>query len=369
MSDNLDSRFNNGSQNYEHENRGRIESLLRHTVLLLEKRRLNAIKQREALDNLRCLSEARKVFERLSRSRYEGVPGIVRIDGKKPGPTVGITVCTHGNEPSGLAAADFLFNTVARKKELLSGTVYVVLNNVLAADRYFNARTAEEKRTARFADVNMNRLPPDALERKQDTRYEIKRIRALSPIVERFDVGLDIHSTSQDSAPMIIALGNEIPKDLIQGMPIRKILSNIDAVQKGKPASYFYGPKDGSGIKLGIETGSHEKSSSFERAKLCAEALLQNLGMLAGKPQPVSAPYEEYPVTSSVLFPDDSYELTREFPNFECVPKGTLLARGNGPDLVAKANQCTLFASGTKPVSLSEEALFLSDPVRTHQAR
>lgn len=308
--------------------------------------------------------ELKKVFEYLSNSMYEGIPGVLRIDGKRPGPTIGITVCTHGNEPAGLAAAKYVLSEVAPNGKHIAGTIFVVLNNIRATESYFKAETAEEACLARFADVNMNRLPEAVQNTEVDTRYEVLRARELQKVWAQFDIGFDIHSTTQDSDPMIISMGDQLPVSLVRGMPIKKIISNINEVQIGKPSSHYYGAGKSSAHRIGIEAGTHEKTETFQSAVRCTEVLLQNAGVLSGEVSSSNSEYDEYVVMSSVMFPNSSYELVRVFKDFEFVPKSTVLAKGDGPDIVAENDCCTVFASKMKPDSLQEEVMFLTEPVR-----
>ncbi|TSD04912.1 MAG: hypothetical protein Greene07147_829 [Parcubacteria group bacterium Greene0714_7] len=335
---------------------------------LLEKRECVSLSTylEERLETVMEILELKKVFEYLSKSLYEGIPGVLRIDGQRPGPTVGITVCTHGNEPAGLAAVKYVLNEIAPHRENMAGTIFVVLNNIRATENYFNATTDTDARLARFADVNMNRLPEAVQNTEEEMRYEVLRARELRSVWRQFDVGFDIHSTRQDSDPMIISMGAELPLSLVQGMPITKVVSNIDEVQIGKPSSHYYGVGKLSAHRIGIEAGTHEKMETFQRAVTCTQILLQNAGVLPTEVSFSQSEYAEYVVMSSIMFPNASYELTRIFKDFEFVPKGTVLAKGDGPDIVAEDDYCTLFASKVKPDSLQEEVMFLTSPVRAH---
>jgi len=48
----------------------------------------------------------RRQFDFIQQSICDGVKGVWNIDSGKSGPTLGVTIHTHGNEPSGLS---FLF--------------------------------------------------------------------------------------------------------------------------------------------------------------------------------------------------------------------------------------------------------------------
>lgn len=314
------------------------------------------------------LERLSREFEFIKQVSYRGIQGVYRIDSNNPGPILGITLHTHGNEPSGLAVSSYLRSNFNLQEKLSAGSVIFVLNNLLATQKYFEACTASDeqgKRDARWIDQNMNRLPPDTMHRVGDNQYEIRRAQKLLPIWSLFDVGLDIHSMTQRADPMIISIGT-LHKKLITGFPIEIIVSNIGNVQIGKPVVSFYGSPDHQTAVLGIETGFHEDELSFERGIKCAQSIMQNLGMLVGEAVPVSANYVEYCVVDSIWFPDSSYELVRIFKTYESIAKGEVLARGGGKDICASIDGHVLFAPDKmKPDSIKEEVMFISQPKRT----
>lgn len=305
-----------------------------------------------------------EVFNRLSACTFEGVPGVAHFSGEGKGLTVGITVCTHGNEPAGLAAADYIFSYF-EKNPLKIGEVFLVLNNIEATKRYLHAKTDEERSRTRFVDINLNRLPEDMFNDSNETRYEILRARELIPIWRRFTVGLDIHSTSQDAEPMLISVGKLKNIDHLSGFPVQKLISNIDKVMQDRAVAEFFGSEESEAY--GLECGGHEQSSSFALAVHCAQALLENVGMIDVVTVKTPQTIEEYVVREAVFFPNDSYTLTKIFKNFEPVMKGTVLATGNGSDIRASEDGHALFAPNTiNPIYKNEEVLFLTDPVRTY---
>mgnify|MGYP001563518954 FL=1 len=220
---------------------------------------------------------------------------------------------THGDEPAGLAAVEYVIEHILPNKRLLRGSIFLVLNNARAAERYFGAESEEEARQTRFVNTNMNRLARAALEEASSVTYEVVRVKELEDIYEQFDVGIDIHSTAQESEPMIIVLGTEFPSAIVNGIPIQNVITNIDRVQIGKPVSHLYGRRKNDAIRVGIEAGSHENPETFRTAVATVKAVLGNLGMFAVDPDLDSQVYEEYEVFDSVRFPDESYSLTRLF--------------------------------------------------------
>ena len=315
--------------------------------------------------NIPTIAELKLFFESFKNRSCDGIHAYIKIDSGHSGPVLGITACTHGNEPSGLAVIKCLLEEMLIESFLLRGILYLGINNVRAVENYFNLSSVEERRGARFVNLNMNRLPDDLLERRDDTRYEIQRAKELYPLWKRFTVGFDIHSTYQDSPPMIISGGGNFPKKLVAGFPISLVLSNIDVVQIGLPVFGFLGGQGSNIPVFEIEAGSHEKPDSFALAITCATTLLQNLGMYQGQPTKSVSKYDEYYIADSVVFPNESYELVRIFRDFESIESGTLIARGDKGDITAPFDCHTIFCKTVlKPDSIAEEVIFLSQPVR-----
>ena len=301
-----------------------------------------------------------EVFESIKNSKYQGVLGVCEFDSRNPGPTLGITIQTHGNEISGLATLWYFLKVNQLEKLLKKGKVVFVLNNIKATERYFEAKTDEERSRARFVDVNFNRLPENFIESKNDLSYEILRAQELKKIWEIFDIGLDIHSTSQKSKPMIIAI-HKLQKDLIKGFPIDIVISNIENIQIGVPPTVFYGGKREVPV-LAVETGSHEHQESFKIAIECVLSLMKNLNIIPGDTKLNSKNrYLLYEVVDSLVFPNDSYKLEKIYPIFSSISKGELIATGNDRKIYSPISGCALFGpKQVRPHSTDEEVLFFT---------
>lgn len=322
------------------------------------------------------LKDLEEVLTRMAAETTDGVTGVLKIDSGIPGPVLGITACTHGNEPSGLAAIEHLLNVVNVESNLLKGTLYLVVNNLKAAQASLMSRhlpKENRRKTYRYIDMNMNRLPKDLLTDAYAGDHqplEVKRARELAPIWATFTHGLDIHSTVGDIAPMIITGRGALHADLVRGFPITKVLTEIDVVQIGSPVFGFFGGKDAMDVPVfEIEAGTHQSVASFECAAICAEALLKNLGMIGGKTEAAVSQYEIYEIFDTIVFPNNSHELTRTFEDFEKILAGTRLAQGRGHAFVTTTDCHTLFCvSSGKPLSIAEEVMFLSRPMQLLRA-
>lgn len=305
-------------------------------------------------------------FDFICGQSHLGVEGVWKITSPLPGPTLGVTIHTHGNEPSGLAVLSHFKNVFSLTRHLLKGIVVFVLNNIKATDNFLNSKTFEEEAACRFVDINMNRLPDDVMQLSEhDIRYEVRRAKRLKKVWESFDIGFDIHSFGQNSPPMIMNIG-KVSTHLIQGFPIGNIISNIEEIQVNSPAISFYG--NGCIPIMAIEAGSHFADTSFKRAILCTKKLLQNLGMLSGRSKSTTTTYTEYVVMDSILFPNKEFELVDTFENYGKVTKGQVIATDGLEQIISPFDGHTIFAppKGIKKVkNLKEEVMFLTLPKRT----
>lgn len=182
-----------------------------------------------------------EAFEFITRSTYNNIPGVALFDSGKEGPTVGISIVTHGNEPIGLYALKWFLEGELQRR-LQRGRVFFVANNMAAAHKYIETKkrngSDDEVEETRFVDVDMNRLPDDLHSSRNDAYIEVQRARCLLPVWKRFDYALDLHSTTRPSSPMIVAIGEPHPH-LIRGIDAEIIITNILQVQKKFCRNFF----------------------------------------------------------------------------------------------------------------------------------
>ena len=69
------------------------------------------------------------IFNYLVRSEYRGIKGVLCINSGIPGPCMGISILTHGNEPCGLEVAKAFLK---KPKQLVKGKILICINNINA---------------------------------------------------------------------------------------------------------------------------------------------------------------------------------------------------------------------------------------------
>lgn len=297
-------------------------------------------------------------FNLVNKSKYKGVYGVYEVDSGNKGPVIGITMCTHGNEPSGLAAMHYLINEYNIKDKLKKGRVLFVLNNRKAVEKYFRSKKQLDKERCRYLELNMNRLPDNLETLKDDKRYEVVRAKELIPIWGEFNCATDIHSTLLPSEPMIIEVHKGSEK-YTKGFPIKRVIKNIAQIQIGKPACFFYGNKLIKTVE--IEAGSHEDQKSYETAIKCTLSFLANTGVIIHN-VPNTPKRISHKVVGSIILPDTSYSLPKIFKTFQRVRKGEVLASNGTDDIVSPVDGTVIFAPRHKKVSnTTYETMFITD--------
>lgn len=306
-------------------------------------------------------SDLKATFDWLKGQSYNGVQGVYCFDSGNSGLTFGVTIHTHGNEPCGLASL-WAFQKLQELGTPFKGRIIFSLNNVEAAEKYWQPENDPAEFKYRFLDANMNRVPkgfdPD---NGKYTELEFQRAQELCPIWREFDTGVDFHTTSQDAPAMIIA-NEKLPLENVSALPIQHYLEGMACAVESQFLTQLYG--DGAGDMYMIECGQHEALEAFECAAKCFLSLSQSYGLVEDVYKPsLSEDLMVYDVTESCFFPDGSYEQIEIFKNFASMKKGQLLAKGDGAPVIAPFDGHILMAPNVKkPAYLKEEMYFFSKP-------
>ena len=127
-----------------------------------------------------------------------GVPYVWTFEAGTPGPHAMITAIVHGNEPCGAIALDWLLSQDFRPTR---GSLTLAFMNVEA----YEAFDPDDPNATRWVDEDMNRVwAPEVLASDRDS-VELRRARAVQPIVASADRLLDIHSMQHLAPPVTIA--------------------------------------------------------------------------------------------------------------------------------------------------------------------
>ncbi|SFU91477.1 M14 family metallopeptidase [Pseudoduganella namucuonensis] len=205
-----------------------------------------------------------------------GVPYVYSFDSGVPGSHTMINALTHGNEVCGAIAVKALLDGRVRPRR---GRVTLAFANVEAYRRFDPAAPD----ASRFVDQDFNRVwHPATLDNLELDSSELRRARAMRPLIDEVDFLLDLHSMHERSAPLNvcgpldkgIALARRLatPAWIVsdEGHPEGRRMRDYGAF--GDPAS--------ARNALLVECGQHWEASAVAVAKNCCARFLVLCGNL-----------------------------------------------------------------------------------------
>ncbi|TXI67591.1 MAG: succinylglutamate desuccinylase [Limnohabitans sp.] len=287
-----------------------------------------------------------------------GVDYVHRFESGVPGPHVLVNALTHGNEFCGMVAACHLLDTGVRP---LRGTLTVSFANVAAYETFDPQRPFDSRQITH----NFNRIwSEEWLDGEQDS-VELRRARAMRPVVAAADHILDLHSTSQDVVPFWVYPDFErnarvasamaapsvhlvMPQGLGSGMPV---------IQHG-----LHGQANSTaGAALVAECGQHFKQSS---ADLAIEVTLDFLGHFGLIERPLRAPAapRRFELLRTHVVAHADFRFTRPVIGFETFAQGELIAMDGDEPIHAPCDDCTLFMPTREPI-VGREGVYLTRPL------
>lgn len=246
------------------------------------------------------------------------------IKGNKSGKTSIILAGVHGNEPCGIEAFSQIIPTLA----IEHGEVYFLIGNPKALES-----------NIRFIDENLNRLfKKEVLESPPNT-YERSCAQRIIPYLQKADALLDIHaSNTPESIPFIIAEPNSI--EVTSALPIETIVSGFDELEPGGTDGFM-----NSLGKIGIcvECGYTKDPRTTEVAKESILSFLSSMAHITAKPTTRKTKVT-YQMETLYHTKTNSFVLTKEFADFEFIPKGTHIATDGNEKVFSEKDGCILFA-------------------------
>ena len=305
------------------------------------------------------IAKLESVLHLLADVSAEGAPSVVKIDSGTSGPSAAIVACTHGNEPVGLAAIQYLLSDLILRR----GSLYFIIGNPKAAECYFSATCNIGKEDSRYIDKNLNRLPKkDKL--TGSTEYEFQRAAELLPILEEVDGVLDLHSTSSDAPPMLICVDDASTR-LVQDslFPFEHVITNI---QNHMSDQFLIEYCTQARLRILAECGQHESLDASQRAIDISLAFLHRMGLVEDfAPPERKRQVNYYHAKQAIFLPKDcgEFRLRQMIHPFEYIEKDQDLAC-NGSDTVTSSpdsGYAIMAPETTNTLDCNEALLFLCD--------
>jgi predicted deacylase len=126
------------------------------------------------------------------------IPYVFTFDSGLPGPHVMVNALTHGNEVCGAIVVKELLDLAIRPRK---GCLTLAFANVDAYLRF----DPSNPDASRFVDQDLNRVwVSETLDDLSRDSVELRRARAMRPIIDQVDFLLDLHSMHERSAPLSV---------------------------------------------------------------------------------------------------------------------------------------------------------------------
>ena len=269
------------------------------------------------------------------RKGNTGIEYVTTFDSGKIGPHVVVNALTHGNELCGAYALDFLFKSEVRP---VAGRLTLSFANVAAFDRFDPA----DPFASRYVDEDFNRLWVDeVLEGTRDST-ELRRARALAPLVREADLLLDIHSMHLSSPPLMMCgmQDKSIRLGRAMGYPAHLVRDwGHSAGRRMRDYGAYDDPADAK-VALLVECGQHWERSSVDVAIETTVRFLRESGVVDpefpirhGKVQ--SPPSQLLiDVEGPITIKSNQFRFLQNFQGLELIPEANTLIGYDGEEEV-----------------------------------
>jgi predicted deacylase len=282
-----------------------------------------------------------------------GIPYVFTFDSGVPGRHTMINALTHGNEVCGAIAVKELLDAGMRPRR---GRLTLAFANVDAYQRWDPAQPD----ASRYVDQDFNRVwSVSTLDDASRDSSELRRARALRPVVDSVDWLLDLHSMHERSAPLNvcgpldkgIALARElgIPAHIVSDAGHPEGRRMRDYAQFGEAGS----PKNA----LLVECGQHWEAAAVTMARQCCARFLVLAGNVdaadlpAGWLAPPAAAVQVVQVTEPVVARSTDFRFAAPYTGLECFPEaGTVIGWNDGEPVTTPYPNCVLVMPSLRQV-------------------
>ena len=278
------------------------------------------------------------------RQGNTGIDYVTTFDSGKPGPHALVNAITHGNELCGAIAVDRLFKLGVRPTR---GKLTLSFANIEAFSRFDRACP----HASRYVDEDFNRVWTPATLDGPRTSTELKRARAMRPIVDQADYLLDIHSMHDPHGPVMISgvLDKGIALAKQVGVP-QHIVADKGHANGTRMRDYGgFGDSRSHKAALLVECGQHWEAAAETLAWQTVWRFLRALDVVDRDqanaeidPAPVPAQHVVH-VTDALIATSADYRFAEGLKGLSVVKKkGDLIAIDNGVPVTAPYDDCVL---------------------------
>lgn len=274
-----------------------------------------------------------------------GVAGFTTFESGRPGPHVGLMALVHGNEIAGAIVLDRMLRAGLRP---LAGRLTLGFANPGAFARFDPAQPT----SSRFVEEDMNRIwDPSVLDGPRRS-VELDRAREMRPMVETFDIVLDLHSMLWPSDPLI--LSGPSPKGLALAMRIGTpglVVADQGHVSGARliDSPVFTDP-DRPGAACLVEAGQHWEPGTVDQTEACVRSLLASTGTIPAPAPGPGAPARCAEVTLAVTAATAGFAFVQPYRGGDVVAaRNTLIALDGTAEIRTPHDDCLLVMPSLRP--------------------
>jgi predicted deacylase len=207
------------------------------------------------------------------------MPGVWSFDSGRAGPHLAVVALIHGNEIAGAILLDHLLRTGLRPDR---GRLTLVLANIEAFSRFDPA----DPTASRFLDEDMNRVWDEETLQGGRRSAELRRARALRPLLDGIDLLLDLHSMLWPSDPLILCGRSKAAQRLALALGTPPLVVADEGHAAGARLIDHVSFADPAGGRAAIllEAGAHWEPPTVATMAATAGVLLRRAGILDQAP-------------------------------------------------------------------------------------
>lgn len=269
------------------------------------------------------------------------LPGVWSFDSGAPGLHLCIVALTHGNEFAGAILLDRMLRDGLRP---VQGRMTLIFANLDAFSRFDPA----DPTASRFLEEDLNRVWDSATLDGPRRSAELRRARALRPMLDSADVILDLHSMLWPSDPLFLVGG---PKDSIElamqlGEPAL-VVADHGHLAGRRLIDYGAFAVPGSGRRsVLLEAGWHWEAETVRRMEAATWRMLALTGVVPARVEALPTPRLAC-VTHTITARTSEFTFTQPWRGGVVIPaQGTLIAHDGDAEIRTPHDDCMLVMPG-----------------------
>ena len=274
------------------------------------------------------------------REGSAGVDYAHTLDSGRPGPHVMVSAVVHGNELCGAIVLDELLRAEARPAR---GRLTLAFMNVEAYERFDPGHPI----LSRYVDEDFNRLWSSEVLRSRRDSAELRRARALRPILDEVDYLLDLHSMQYSAAPLALCGTTRKGRDFARALGLSAHIVR-DAGHAAGPRMRDYAEfADAASPRaaLLVECGQHWKRDTVATARRVAFRFLDHFGVDLPEPPPPTdgAAARLIEVTQPITVRSHRFRFIEPYRGMEIIEKaGTVIGYDGDAAVATPYDDCVL---------------------------